>query len=119
MKHAIHLDPRGPGLWVRLGKMSYDMGNGDDALIYIKTALELEPFRKDGMAAEALIYAETGRFDLAKESATRALSKHPDDIDALYALGIVEKAAGNVPAAMGYWQTAITRGRWGRSHGAR
>ncbi|UAW64610.1 hypothetical protein KMZ15_02725 [Mycoavidus sp. HKI] len=64
-------------------------------------------YRADLHAELALAYLDKEQFEVARREAALALQLTADHRDALHALALIERAAGNVQAAGQYFQQAL------------
>ena len=77
-KKVVRLDPKGPAFYfLFLGNSSRCLERYDEAIAYLKTALDRQPGNFIVHLQLAAIYATTGRQDEAQAEAAAVLSNHP------------------------------------------
>ena len=127
---ALRLMPENPSLLVMVGDIAAKQGNLEladssarDALRYLEhagTPSSLSPQQwtelRDGMRATALfvqgrVAAVRGQYKEAEQSLLASLTLHPDDIEALYTIGVVRMAVrADDGAARAFSRVAQTDG---------
>jgi tetratricopeptide (TPR) repeat protein len=85
------------------------LGNLDDALFSLKTALDLNPKHGEAYAHVGLVLLEKGEFDGAFEYLNHALQHDPDHLMANYLMGITCKKTGRENEANKYFGAVINR----------
>lgn len=108
---AIAGQPDDPALWARLGAMAYAAGHMDLARQALEAALEIRPghvaalvalnriapFARDSQRTRKLrALSRSGRLDMAERA------------NICHAIGVIEAAAGKLPAAMQFFGRAKT-----------
>jgi predicted O-linked N-acetylglucosamine transferase (SPINDLY family) len=87
-------DPADHDASFRLGILEWQMGNGESALVRLRTALARQPSQPRYRLGEAQVLASLGRLDAAEQACRRLLADAPDTIDAWLTLAAALETAG-------------------------
>ncbi len=97
-----------------LGYMLADRGlRLEEALGYIKKAVELEPQNGAYLDSLGWSYFKLGNYDLAEENLRRATERIPNDPTIQDHLGDLYQKSGRLKLAAAHWERALEE--WGRS----
>ncbi len=106
-RDALALDPENGGAYRGIGEISRRIGALDEAIAAYAEAARLSGVALDFIALAAL-YQQVGQIDAGLAAIAAALSTEPDNSDALLRAGLLERDAGNLTAAEGYFQRSAT-----------
>ncbi|MCL4831935.1 MAG: tetratricopeptide repeat protein [Caldilineaceae bacterium] len=102
-REALALDPKNAGAYRGIGEISRRAGALDEAIAAYAEAARLSSVALDFVALAAL-YQQVGQIDAGLAAIGAALALEPDNSDALLRAGLLERDAGNLAAAEGYFQ---------------
>ena len=92
-----------------MGYMLADRGvRLDEALNYIKKAVELEPANGAYLDSLGWAYYKLGKYDLAEENLSKAVQHTPNDPTVQDHLGDVYQKTGRLRQAAAHWERALT-----------
>ncbi len=97
LQQAVRLDAVDGDAWFNLGKSLASIGKGKDADEAFEKSFDLNPERKAlALAAE---HQQQGRPDQAERMLRELLRNHPENVDALHMLGVLNLSAGRLQEA--------------------
>ena len=85
----------------------------DEALGYIKKAVELEPANGAYLDSLGWAYFKLGKYDLAEENLNKAIQHTPNDPTVQDHLGDVYQKTGRLRLAAAHWERALQE--WNRT----
>ena len=113
-RRVLANDPHNPMALNYLGYMLADRGvRLDEALGYIKRAIEIDPQNGAYLDSLGWAYFKLGRYDLAEENLARAAEKIRNDATVHDHLGDLYARTGRTRLAASNWQRALEE--WARS----
>ena len=106
------ITPRSPGELVRIylvdGQILRDAGRAQEAIKVFTTGLEELPENADLLYARAMTLGRMGKYDDMEKDLRQILSRDPDNVDALNALGYsLADHTRRYQEAFGYIQRAL------------
>src|SRR5437868_5510020 len=102
-------DPQNAMTLNYMGYMLADRGvRLDEALNYIKKAVELEPANGAYLDSLGWAYYKLGKYDLAEENLSKAVQHTPNDPTVQDHLGDVYQKTGRLRQAAAHWERALT-----------
>src|SRR5208282_2594840 len=113
-KKVLANDPRSAITLNYLGYMMADRGTHlDEALGYIKKAVELDPQNGAYLDSLGWAYFKLGNYDLAEENLRKASERIGNDATVQDHLGDVYQKMGRLKQAAAHWQRALEE--WGKT----
>ncbi|MFN7997364.1 MAG: tetratricopeptide repeat protein [Bryobacteraceae bacterium] len=109
LQKAVELDPQLPDGYSYLGLAQMLSGNMPAARASFEKELERNPNDYESNLRLAVLLKQDGDYGRARELLTRALRVRPGDLRALYQVGAVELAAGNMEKACVTLEQVIKR----------
>jgi tetratricopeptide (TPR) repeat protein len=107
-KQILASDPQHAGALNYLGYMLADRGvRLEEALAYIKKAVELEPANGAYLDSLGWAYFKLGKYDLAEQNLTKAIQHTPNDPTVQDHLGDVYQKTGRLKLAAAHWERAL------------
>lgn len=111
----IQQTPEDIEMWYLYGRLNFDMGNFDQAVVGFTQSLQLLPIdaKQDqavamAQLAQAQFFANERRLDAATESLLRdVLAINPNDETSLGLLGVASYDSGRYVDAVNYWQRLV------------
>ena len=108
--------PKDTEMWYLLGRLNFDMGQFDQAVVGFTQALQLLPVdsKQDqavamAQLAQAQFFANDRKLDAATESLLKdVLAINPNDETSLGLLGVAAFDSSRYVEAVGYWQRLIS-----------
>ncbi len=94
-RNAVQLEKQSPELWANLGLMDHQIGNYDESIQSLRTALRLRPSMFAPHLFLGLDYLQTRQLPLALLSLKEAERLDPKDLQAPLALGRAYSLLGN------------------------
>ena len=76
----------------------------EDALVYLKSVLEIDENNYSALMTLSKIYSDFGMFEQAKEYAEKLQKKYPDSKDTLFTLGFVYQSLGRLKKAIALYK---------------
>ena len=76
----------------------------EDALVYLKSVLEIDENNYSALMTLSKIYSDFGMFEQAKEYAEKLQKKYPDSKDTLFTLGFVYQSLGRLKKAISLYK---------------
>ena len=76
----------------------------DDALVYLKSVLEIDENNYSALMTLSKLYSDFGMFEQAKEYAEKLQQKYPDSRDTLFTLGFVYQSLGRLKKAISLYK---------------
>ncbi|BBM56058.1 hypothetical protein JMUB4039_0007 [Leptotrichia trevisanii] len=76
----------------------------DDALVYLKSVLEIDENNYSALMTLSKLYSDFGMFEQAKEYAEKLQKKYPDSRDTLFTLGFVYQSLGRLKKAISLYK---------------
>ena len=76
----------------------------DDALVYLKSVLEIDENNYSALMSLSKLYSDFGMFEQAKEYAEKLQQKYPDSRDTLFTLGFVYQSLGRLKKAISLYK---------------
>ena len=76
----------------------------DDALVYLKSVLEIDESNYSALMTLSKIYTDFGMFEEAKEYAEKLYKKYPESKDTLFTLGFVYQSLGRLKKAISLYK---------------
>lgn|GEM_PF-334157 len=108
LKKAVEEHPRDTAKLRGYAEFLSEAQMNDQALIYYKKILDINPRRVDVMSSMVYIYFSENNLEQAEEYLNKILSIDKNNIDALYNLGAVSANRGNRVKARELWTKIIT-----------
>ncbi len=105
--HAVAVGQESCNAYNSLGEHATRQGHYDEAAIYLKKALELDPRFFPALNNLGAIGLARERYDEAKSYLTNALDLNPKDIDALYNLGVIALRQKHYDETRSYLEKAL------------
>ncbi len=106
--NAKTLAPNRPDWHYMLGLVEMDAGRLDEAVEYLSTAIERNPFESAALIRRGRVHLDQGRLDDAAADFDRALQLSPEAPAALAGLGRVALDQGDYEAAAEYLERALS-----------
>jgi tetratricopeptide (TPR) repeat protein len=107
-KQILSADPQNAMTLNYFGYMLADRGvRLDEALGYIKKAVELEPANGAYLDSLGWAYFKLGKYDLAEENLNKAIQHTPNDPTVQDHLGDVYQKTGRLRLAAAHWERAL------------
>ncbi|HYL11413.1 MAG TPA: tetratricopeptide repeat protein [Terriglobales bacterium] len=107
-KQILAADPQNAMTLNYFGYMLADRGvRLDEALGYIKKAVELEPANGAYLDSLGWTYFKLGKYDLAEENLNKAIQHTPNDPTVQDHLGDVYQKTGRLRQAAAHWERAL------------
>ena len=107
-KQILATDPQNAMTLNYFGYMLADRGvRLDEALGYIKKAVELEPANGAYLDSLGWAYFKLGKYDLAEENLNKAIQHTPNDPTVQDHLGDVYQKTGRLRQAAAHWERAL------------
>ena len=103
-QRALALNARDPNILVRQSHLLAVIGNLPEAIATARKVIEIDPLYAWAWVFLAKYYIGSGRPDLARDAATRALEIAPEHIYAIRALGESQLLLGQPGAALAIFQ---------------
>jgi tetratricopeptide (TPR) repeat protein len=111
LREAVRLDPAHANALNYLGYSMADRNERlEEALVYIRRALEIDPWNGAYLDSLGWAYYRLGRFDEAREPLERAAREYPADPTVLEHLGDVYRELGDHDGALRLWRRALEAG---------
>ena len=108
-KQILAGDPQNAMTLNYMGYMLADRGvRLDEALNYIKKAVELEPANGAYLDSLGWAYFKLGKYDLAEENLSKAVQHTPNDPTVQDHLGDVYQKTGRLRLAAAHWERALS-----------
>lgn len=108
-KKILTSDPQNAMTLNYYGYMLADRGvRLDEALGYIKKAVELDPANGAYLDSLGWAYFKLGKYDQAEESLSKALQHTPNDPTVQEHMGDVYQKTGRLKQAAAHWERAVT-----------
>ena len=108
-KKILSGDPQNAMTLNYMGYMLADRGvRLDEALNYIKKAVELEPANGAYLDSLGWAYYKLGKYDLAEENLSKAVQHTPNDPTVQDHLGDVYQKTGRLRQAAAHWERALS-----------
>lgn len=79
----------------------------DDALVYLKSVLEIDESNYSALMTLSKIYTDFGMFEEAKEYAEKLYKKYPESKDTLFTLGFVYQSLGRLKKAISEYEKLL------------
>ena len=76
----------------------------DDALVYLKSVLEIDESNYSALMTLSKIYTDFGMFEEAKEYAEKLYKKYPESKDTLFTLGFIYQSLGRLKKAISLYK---------------
>jgi TolB-like protein len=99
LDEALAVAPRDPEALFRRGGLARALGQPDEALVYFRKALELDPLRVGYHVQLAMLLDGLGRADEARTAAETAIAISPTVSKAHLLIGLFELNSGHLEAA--------------------
>ena len=113
-KQILAGDPQNAMTLNYMGYMLADRGvRLEEALNYIKKAVDLEPANGAYLDSLGWAYYKLGKYELAEENLTKAIQHTPNDPTVQDHLGDVYQKTGRLKLAAAHWERALTE--WNRT----
>jgi len=96
-----------PNCWNNLGILAAREGNFDLAILYLQSALKIDPKHSIALQNLGSAYRQKKDWVQAENALERALALNPDDPEANYSLGMVYAQQNDTQRAQYYLQKAI------------
>jgi tetratricopeptide (TPR) repeat protein len=113
-KQVLASDPQNAMTLNYLGYMLADRGvRLDEALNFIKKAVELDPANGAYLDSLGWAYYKLGKYDLAEENLSKAVQRTPNDPTVQEHLGDVYHKTGRLKMAAAHWERALAE--WNRT----
>jgi predicted O-linked N-acetylglucosamine transferase (SPINDLY family) len=106
-EQVIHADPTSIEAWHLLGAARLSLGQTQDALTALDSALGLDPVRPGILSARAAALVALGRDDDALGACDAALARDPDNPVVLNAKGVALRRLGQPQKALEAYQEAL------------
>ena len=107
-KQVLAGDPQNAVALNYLGYMLADRGiRLDEALNYVKKAIELDPANGAYLDSLGWAYYKLGKYDLAEENLIKAVQRTPNDPTVQSHLGDVYQKTGRLKQAAAHWDRAL------------
>ena len=107
-KQVLSSDPQNAVALNYLGYMLADRGvRLDEALNYVKKAIELDPANGAYLDSLGWAYYKLGKYDLAEENLSKAVQRTPNDPTVQDHLGDVYQKVGRLKQAAAHWERAL------------
>jgi tetratricopeptide (TPR) repeat protein len=107
-KQVLAGDPQNAVALNYLGYMLADRGvRLDEALNYVKKAIELDPANGAYLDSLGWAYYKLGKYDLAEENLIKAVQRTPNDPTVQNHLGDVYQKTGRLKQAAAHWDRAL------------
>lgn len=106
-EQVIHADPTSIEAWHLLGAARLSLGQTQDALTALDSALGLDPVRPGILSARAAALVALGRDDDALSACDAALARDPDNPVVLNAKGVALRRLGQPQKALEAYQEAL------------
>jgi len=107
-KQVLSNDAQNANVLNYLGYMLADRGvRLDEALAYIKKALDLDPANGAYLDSLGWAYFKLGKYDLAEESLNKAVQRTPNDPTVQDHIGDVYQKTGRLKLAAAHWERAL------------
>ena len=107
-KQVLAGDPQNAVALNYLGYMLADRGvRLDEALNYVKKAIELDPANGAYLDSLGWAYFKLGKYDLAEENLSKAVQRTPNDPTVQDHLGDVYQKTGRLKQAAAHWERAL------------
>jgi tetratricopeptide (TPR) repeat protein len=103
-------DPHRVWLYLRLGKVYLDEGNGDKAANFFRQALQINPASPEAHWYLATVLQGQGRLDEAIREYQEVFRINPDDFSAHHNLGVALVAQGKLEEAITHLSEAVRLG---------
>ena len=107
LRTVLRRDSTDVGANVEYGNLLYDTANWAQAVVHYGRALERDSSLTGVMVDLGVCYYNMGRPDRAGELFQLALRREPDKPQALYGMGMVREAGGDVDGALRYYHRAM------------
>ncbi|MBV8893813.1 MAG: tetratricopeptide repeat protein [Acidobacteria bacterium] len=113
-KRILSADPQNAMTLNYYGYMLADRGvRLDEALAYIKKAVELDPANGAYLDSLGWAYYKLGKYDQAEENLSKALQHTPNDPTVQDHMGDVYQKTGRLKQAAAHWERAVSE--WNRT----
>jgi tetratricopeptide (TPR) repeat protein len=107
-KHVLSSDPQNAVALNYLGYMLADRGvRLDEALNYVKKAIDLDPANGAYLDSLGWAYYKLGKYDLAEQNLSKAVQRTPNDPTVQDHLGDVYQKVGRLKQAAAHWERAL------------
>jgi tetratricopeptide (TPR) repeat protein len=107
-KHVLSSDPQNAVALNYLGYMLGDRGVLlDEALNYVKKAIDLDPANGAYLDSLGWAYYKLGKYDLAEQNLSKAVQRTPNDPTVQDHLGDVYQKVGRLKQAAAHWERAL------------
>jgi tetratricopeptide (TPR) repeat protein len=107
-KQVLSSDPQNAVALNYLGYMLADRGvRLDEALNYVKKAIEIDPANGAYLDSLGWAYYKLGKYDLAEENLSKAVQRTPNDPTVQDHLGDVYQKVGRLKQAAAHWERAL------------
>ena len=108
-KRILSSDPQNAMTLNYYGYMLADRGvRLDEALAYIKKAVELDPANGAYLDSLGWAYYKLGKYDQAEENLNKALQHTPNDPTVQEHMGDVYQKTGRLKQAAAHWERAVS-----------
>lgn len=106
LQEGIKVDPKRPDFHAALGESYFTVGKTDKALQEFRTLIALDPSPRSYVFM-GLCYRHLGQYDEAKRYLKQSLQGDPNNLAALYNLGIIARGEGDDASAETYLARAV------------
>jgi tetratricopeptide (TPR) repeat protein len=106
LKEGVQIDARRADLHAALGESYFTVGKVEMAVKEFKTLVSLDPSPRS-YALMGMCYRHLGQYDEAKHFLEESLKGDPENLPALFHLGMIAKTQGNPLLAERYFERAI------------
>jgi tetratricopeptide (TPR) repeat protein len=106
LKEGVQIDPRRADLHAALGESYFTVGKVEEAVKEFKTLVSLDPAPRS-YALMGMCYRHLGQYDEAKRFLEESLKGDPENLPALFHLGMIAKTQRNPLLAEKYFERAV------------
>lgn len=106
LKEGVQIDPGRADLHAALGESYFTVGKVEEAVKEFKTLVSLDPSPRS-YALMGLCYRHLGQYEEAKHFLDESLKGDPENLTALFHLGMIAKTRGKPLLAESYFERAV------------
>lgn len=104
---AVQLDAKDPAVYNALAILALRQGKAQESFQLFDQAVQLDPSYLDARFNKASVLLDAGDYARAKIELTAIVEKHPDDFDAVVALGVAHRGLKELPDAQKAWERVL------------
>ncbi|MCP5119493.1 MAG: tetratricopeptide repeat protein, partial [bacterium] len=110
LAQALQKNPTHIPILLRMGQLSLESGDAENAVHHLEEAVNLDPHNLDARLELGRALYQTGDAERAIQETEKILETEPNHVDALYNLGAIHANRNDPEQAREYWGRAVAAG---------